>query len=61
MAETHDTVGNCRLRVWPAPEHLGEGAMLELSMAHLPGDDRRAEVYLDPESKAWLLERLTDG
>lgn len=48
-----------RVRVVPAPEHLGPGVLMELSMVD-PTDSRRAEVYLDPDSKRQLREILDD-
>jgi hypothetical protein len=43
----------CRVRVVPAPEHLGIGVMLMLSV-----DTRFAEVFLNPEAKRLLREGL---
>jgi hypothetical protein len=37
----------CTVRLAPAPEHLGEGMMLYLTMEQ-EGDGRHAEVYLSP-------------
>ena len=53
------TPGKARVRVVPAPEHLGEGVLLVLTMAS-PEDPRRAEVYLDPLAMKILGEGLMD-
>lgn len=39
----------CTVTVYEAPEHLGEGVLLNLRMAG-PLDNRRAEVFLDKDS-----------
>ena len=49
----------CHVRVYPAPEHLGPGVLLELFMPQ-DGDLRRAEVYLDPVTAMRIGETLTD-
>ena len=51
------TPGKARVRVVPAPEHLGEGVLLALTMVS-PEDPRRAEVYLDPSAMSILGEGL---
>ena len=43
------TPGGGRLRLVEAPQHLGEGALLVLTMLS-PNDPRRAEIYLSPEN-----------
>jgi hypothetical protein len=53
----HVTPLGCTLNVYPAPEHLGPGVMLSLTMKQ-PGDGRYAEVYLDPESISFLRRVL---
>jgi ABC-type uncharacterized transport system ATPase subunit len=44
----------CTVWVLHAPEHLGEGVLLTLSV-----DTRYAEVYLDPESMRRLRAALS--
>lgn len=53
------TPGGARVRVVPAPEHLGEGVLLILTMVS-PEDPRRAEVYLDPSAMSILGKGLLD-
>lgn len=45
------------VRLIPAPEHLGDGVLLVLSMKD-PQDRRTAEVYLDPDSMTALRQGL---
>lgn len=44
------TLLGCRVTTYPAPEHLGSGVMVELSMEDLE-DHRRTEVRLSAEAE----------
>jgi len=47
----------CIVSVFKAPEHLGEGVLLNLRMSG-PLDNRMAEVFLDTDSIEALRENL---
>lgn len=47
----------CRVTTYPAPEHLGSGVMVELSMED-PEDHRRTEVRLSAEEAEMLAAAL---
>ena len=47
--ESFVTPLGCIVTVIEAPEHLGDGVLLNLRMAS-PLDNRRAEVFLDKDS-----------
>lgn len=47
-----------RVQVVPAPEHLGPGVLLVLTMIDL-ADNRRAEVFLSPANQIDLASALT--
>ena len=53
----HENSKGCTLSLGPGEEHLGKGVMLHLQMRQ-PGDGRRAEVWLDTETLAWLQDAL---
>lgn len=54
-----ETPLGARVRVVPAPKHLGNGVLLILTMVSKE-DPRRAEIYLDPLAMSTLGEGLLD-
>ena len=55
-----ETPGGGRVRVVPAPEYLGKGVLLVLSMVSTE-DTRRAEIYLSPDNIQELALGLKDA
>ena len=49
----------CTIRAIKAPDHLGDGVLLELRMEQ-DGDGRRAEVYLSESDVLMLKFILTE-
>lgn len=52
----HTPLG-AQIDIYDAPEHLGPGVLMRLSIAD-PLDHRNAEVYLDEASMSALAEEL---
>lgn len=56
--DPHVTQYGCTLRVFDAPDHIGNGVML-LGRMEQEDDGRHFEVYLSPDDMRWLSQELT--